>query len=430
MAQPRDFSVLAPLYDVTVYYLAPGSTGVNLPVSGALGKSGNNTYAQITPNTIPNGTSQLPSGVAGDALLVEVISPVVSNGGAILYPDVQWWPVADSTDLSSPTPAAKFFADGSYGGNLFPMRSQVIGRKDAITIGISLRKLLNDAKNGHPSSDMALKATGWKFNSTLQVKVQSSRGFGAGVSGDTVVTPLRIIVWGERITDNLLEPLAQYYRGAFSRTTLRRYLERASIPMTISGFQNGQVSVADIATLPGGYNQKGDSVFRDVRFASNNNATGSSSRYFLTNSQQAYGTDGNVDSQYSGDLGMPFAPVNGVAANAKSALILQKFGVVAGVTNLAYVGLDIGDAVIPDPNGWPVGPNVDRLVYGQAQPLRGNSEIYYPLPDLEVEIDVFGENASAFIAADGTAVAAGAASVAMAGVAVQLSGGVTAQASS
>jgi hypothetical protein len=426
MAVGRNFTELFPLYDVTIHDLAPNSTGVDTPVSGAVGASGQSTYLFVTPNTIPNGTSQLPTGVAAEVLLVEVIAPVVTNGGAVVYPDLQWSPKPDSTPLASPTPANRFIADGSYGGNMFPLKSNTVGFRDAIPIGVSLRKLLNDAKNGKPVADMALRATGWKYNSTFQLTLSSSRGWGAGVTGDTVQTPARIIVWGERYTDQMLAPLAPFWRGDFQRTTLRRYLERQNVPMTLSGRQGGVVSVADIASLSGGYAQKGDTVFRDVRFATPAQAVSGTSRYFLTNSQQAYGVQGNVSTRFSGDLGLPFAPVNGVASNARSALILQKFGVTPGAANLAYVGLDIGDAVVPDPNGWPAGQNVVRIPYGQVQPLRSSSELYYPLPDLEVEIIVFAENAAAFVQANGSgSIATGTVSVAWAGVAVQLGGGMT-----
>lgn len=428
MALGRDFPVLFPLYDITIYDLAAASTKVQTPVSGSLGASGDNTYIKVTDNTIPNGSSQLPSDMAAEVLAVECISPVVTNGGSTLYPDFQWAPYPDAVDLSSPTPANKFLADGSFGGNLFPLSTNIVDRRNVtpLVVGVSLRKLLNDAKNGRAIGDMALKATGWKYNSTFQSLVQSKRGWGTSVSGDTVVTPGRLIFWGERYTDQMLAPFAGMWNGSFTRTTLRRYLERIQVPETVAGVQNGTVSVADLPTLSGGYRQRGAVVFRDVRFAQNLAATATSANYYLTNSQQAYGSSGKVDTQYSSDLGLPFAPVNGNAANARSAILLQKAGVVPGVTNLAYFGLQVGGGIVPDPNGWPVGENVDRYAYGNVQPLRSESEIYYSLPDLENEIDIFAENAAWFVAANGTAIGVKDAAVATAGVAIELAGSVTA----
>ena len=424
MAQARDFPVLFPLYDITIYDLNAASTGVQSPVTGSQGASGDNTYIEVTANTIPGNTSALPSGLGAEVLFVECISPVVTNGGAVVYPDFQWSPQPDGVDLSSPTPANRCFIDGSYGGNMCPPRAQTVGRQRAGIIGVSLRSLLNDARNGKRVGSMATKATGWKYISTFQAKLYSKRGWGASVSGDTVQTPARLIFWGERYTDRMLAPLAASWNGAFSITSLRRYLEQDQVPMTLSGVQGGTVTVADLPTLSGGYQQRGDVIFRDMRFAVNDVATASSSAFPLTNSQQAGGKSGNVSTSYSSDLGFPFAPVNGQPANAKSAVILQKLGIIPGIANLAYFGLDFGGTLVPDPNGWPVGENVDLFAYGQVQDLRNQSELYYSIPDLENEIVVYGENAAVFVAGNGTAIASGDASVAEVGVAVQTSGAV------
>jgi hypothetical protein len=418
MAQGRDFSVLFPLYDVTIYDLPPASTGVVTPVSGAVGAAGQNSYLQVTPNTIPNGSGALPSGLAAEALIAEVVSPVVSNGGSLVYPDLQWWFYPDATDLRNPTPAAQLFFDGSYGANMMPPRAQTVGG-DQRVLGISLRRLLTEALNGHARSNMPFWATGVKYNSTLQLKLSSQRGFGAGVAGDTVITPGRIRIWGERYTDKMLAPLARFWNGAFSRVTLRRQLEAADIPVAIAGVHAGRVSVADIATLPGGYGQNGAQIHRHFTFAYN--AVAAAAQFFLTNSQPAGGAQGNVSVQYSGDLGNPFAPVNGVASNAKSAVIYREAGIVAGIANVAYFGAQVGGANVPDPNGWPVSQGVDRQAYGNVQPLRSDSGLFYALPELEGEIDVYAENAAWFVTpTPGQQIAANAAAVAVGGIAIQL----------
>lgn len=421
MANARDFAVLFPLYDVIIHDLAPNSTGAVTPVTGTVGASGQNTYMYVTPSTIPNGTGALPSGLAAEALMLEIVSPVITNGGAVVYPDLQCWFYPDSTDLRNPTPAGQLIFDGSYGANMMPPRENTVGRIQ-VPLGISLRRLLTEARNGHGRANMPLYATGIKYNSTLQLKVQSLRGWGAGVAGDTVQTPARIRIWGERYSNKMMDPLAAFWNGAFSRTGLRRQIEGAEIPPAIAGVQGGRVSVADIASLPGGYGQtNGAKVFRDFRFAYNLVATSTSAQFFLTNSQQAGGAQGNVDPQYSGDLGFPFAPVNGVAANAKSAVIVQQFGVTPGVANLAYAGFYIGGATVPDPNGFPVGFGVDRQGYGNVQPIRSDSALWYALPDLDGEIDIYGENAAVFVTANGNAaIAAKSVAVALGGVSIQL----------
>jgi len=419
MAQGRDFPVLFPLYDVTIDSLAPATTGQITPVSGSYQASGQNTYLFVTPNTIPNGSGALSSGLAADALLIEVTPPVVTNGGQAVYPDFQLWPYPDSTSLRSPTPAGSLLFDGSYGGNMLPPRERTVGREQ-VALGISLRRLLTEARNGHPRNNMALLATGIKYNSTFQLQVSSQRGWGPGVPGDTVVTPARVRVWGERYTERMLDLVASFWNGAFTHSGIRRQLEATEVPPSIAGVQTGRVSIADIATLPGGYHQSGAQIFRYFSFAYPAVQTSTSSPYFLTNSTNVGGTPGNVNQQYSGDLGFPFGPVNGVQSNAKSAVIVQQFGVTPGNPNIAYAGFQVGGASVPDPNGFPVGYSADRIAYGNVQPIRADSALWYALPDLEGEIAIFGENASVFITANGTAIQANSVAVAVGGVSIQL----------
>jgi hypothetical protein len=421
MANARDFPILFPLYDVTIQALSPNTTGAVTPVQGANGAAGQNTYMFVTPGTIPNGSGALPSGLAAEALLIEIIPPVVVNGGNIVYPDFQLWFYPDSTDLRNPTPAGQLILDGSYGANMMPPRENTVGRVQ-VPLGISLRRLLTEAANGHARSNMPLLATGVKYNSTLQLKVQSKRGWGPGVAGDAIQVPGRVRVWGERYSDKMLGLLAGHWNGQFSRSGLRRQIEASEVPPAISGVQAGVVSVATIASLPGGYNQSnGAKVFRDFRFAYPAIQTSTNAPFLLSNSSQVGAASGNVDPQYSGDLGFPFAPVNGVASNAKSAVIIQQFGVTPGNPNIAYAGFQIGGATVPDPNGFPVGYALDRQAYGNVQPIRNASEMWFALPDLDGEIDVFAENAVVFITANGTTpIAAGSVAVALGGVSIQL----------
>jgi len=419
MAQGRDFTVLFPLYDVTIWALPPNTTGAVTPVSGTSGSSGSATYITITPYTIPNGSGALPSGVVAEILVAEVTPPVVSNSGSLVYPDFQWNYYLDSTSIRNPIPGAQLFFDGSYGGNMMPPREKTVGRKQN-EMGISIRRLLTEAKNGHPRNNMALLATGLKYVQSAQTQVYSQRGWGPGVPGDTVVTPARIRFWGERYTQALLDLLAAFWNGAFSRTSLRRLVEVGQVPTTISGRNTGTVSVATWTSLPGGYNQKGAEIWPYWSFAYPAVATPTSTPFYLTQNTQVGGVPGNVANQYSGDLGYQFAPVQGSQAQLNTAIFFNRFGVTAGNPNIAFAGFTIGGANVPDPNGWPVGYETDRWTYGQAQPIRDSSGLWFAVPELEGEIDVYGENAAVFITGNGNAVAANSVAVAVGGVAVQL----------
>lgn len=413
----RNFPATTALYDVTIPALAPNSSGVQTPVSGAVGADGQATYAYVTPNVLPNNSSALPSGLVAEALYVEVTSPVVQRAdGSIVYPDFNWWFVPDFTDLQK-----QMNFDGSFGSNMMPPRESTVGRQQ-IRLGISMRRLLTEARNvklaqpanKDPKPNLPLMATGLKFVNALIAKLASTRGW--GIAGDTVITPARIRVWGERYTADLLDALGKFYTGTFTRQSLRRDLER--LP-AIKGTQGGQVTMAGWTSLPGGYDQKrGSAIHRYFNYASNLQATGAQSPYILSNNQGVGGAQGNVD--LMSDLGFPFAPVQGQAAQAKDVLILQQFGVVAGVANIAWAGIQVGGASVPDPNGFAVGTSADRLAYGQVGPIRSESGLYYALPDYEGELEIFGENAAVQITANGTPIAAGAARVALGGVRINL----------
>ncbi len=427
VANGKDFSVLFPLYDITIANLAPNTNGTETQISGTIGAADQDNFITITPNTIPGGTSQLPSGLAAEALIPEVISPIVSNGGALVYPDFAWWPAPDGTDLKK-----YLHMDGSYGGNMTPPWAQTKARpgEEPLTWGVALDRLLEEAIAGHPRKNMPLAATGLKYNTSFQTKLASSRGWGPGVAGDTVVRPGRIRIWGKRYTKGMLAKLAQGFRGRFKTTTLRRILEASgNDPITafIQGVQAGMVDLLDFPGLPGGWNQTvGQVVMRYLNFAYNAADTSNTDNYFLTNSQQAYGTPNQVTT-YSGDLGYAFAPTGGEQKNARTAVVFKEAGVVGGVDNLAYFGVQVGGAIVPDPDGWPVSQGVVRQAYGQVSP-QGTGEEYYRIPKLEGgELDIYGENAAWFVTPDGAAIAAGTAAVAVGGIYVDgLGTGVTA----
>ncbi|HEY3367786.1 MAG TPA: hypothetical protein VGK74_22235 [Symbiobacteriaceae bacterium] len=408
MATAKNFPATSPLYDVTVPALAPLSSGVTTPVTGAVGAPGQPTYCFVTPNVLQNNSGALVGGVVGEVLMVEVTSPVVQAAdGSIVYPDLGWWFVPDGTDLQKYQNL-----DGSYGSNMMPSREVCVGREQ-LKFGISLRRLLTEARNGHPRSNMALLATGIKFVSNLALKLASARGW--GIAGDVVKSPARIRVWGERYSQDTLAALAGFYDGSFSRQSLRRELD--GLP-PITGWQGGAATMDMWTGLPGGYNQRGTIVHRYFNFASNLAQTAAQTPYILSNVQNIGGAQGNV--ALNNDLGYGFGPTQGTAAQAKDALVIQQFGVVPGIANIAWAGFQVGGSNVPEPNGFPVGAGADRWAYGQVSPLRQGSELYFPLPDYEGELEIYQENAAVQVTAGGTAIAANAAVVAIGGVRITL----------
>jgi hypothetical protein len=285
-----------------------------------------------------------------------------------------------------------------------------------------MRRLLTEARNArlsqpgnmNPKPNMALQATGLKFVSNLIVKLASTRGW--GIAGDTVITPARIRVWGERYTKDMLDALGSFYNGTFTRQSLRRDIE--GLP-AIRGSQGGVVTMEGWTGLPGGYAQKrGAEIHRYFNFASNLRETGAQSPYLLSNLQGVGGADGNVNQMQ--DLGFPFAPVQGNADKAKDLLVVQQLGVVAGIENIAWAGFQVGGSAVPDANGFAVGKAANRMAYGQVGPIRQGSGLFYALPDYEGELEIYGENAAVNVTANGTPIAAGAARVAVGGVRVTL----------
>ena len=412
----NQFSALVPLYDLTIQALPAGGGTQLMPVTGSVGASGSALYGYVTANTLPGATSQLPNGVVAEGLIAQVQSPIIRNNttGVLSYPDLGWWPVVDdSNDLQK-----YLYFDGSYGTNMMPPGAQLVGGKGYIVpLGISLRRLLNEAKAGRGRNNMALLATGIKYVSNFALKALSQAGFPG--TGYTVVQPARIRIWGERYTSAILGPLAGFYNGQFDRTDMRRQL--AGLPDVV-GVQAGQVAAdASFATLPGGYDQKsGAQVNRYFNFSSNAKATTPNTAYNLTNSQAAGGGQGQV--ALTNDLGFPFGSTNGSAANVKDALIVQQFGVAGGVANIAYAGFQIGGSLIPEGQGWPVDSLVDDLAYGNTAPQRTGTGLWYPLPALEGDLVIAGENAAVFIQDNGASggIPQNAATVAVGGVRVKM----------
>ena len=406
MADANDFLALKVVGDWTATNVQNNTQGLIMPTSGTTGTSSDDNYYGVTSGVFTNGSTALASGLVGEVTYAEIYSPVVNTTSGIVYPDVQIWMYPDQNDQ-----AQYAYIDGSYGGNMMPPRANIVAGASPLSFGVPTWKVLADARKAlamgkNPDSLMATKMTGIKFVQGMQIKVSSTRGWGPAVAGDTVVNPLRVRTWGYTYNQAQINALSNYngtptFNGSFRYYGLRRVIEGLA---PISGVQTGTVSIPTWASLPGGYAQTGGAtVMRYAQFSQNLIATGTSNAFPLTNNTQIGGTSGNVATGQ--DMGYGLAPVNGNATQQNVAYIIQGFGVVPGIVNIANAGFNVSGNAVPGPNGYVIGQNVLPIPFGNVQPLRTESGDYFAIPALPEQIELAGENAYAFVTPNGVAIA-------------------------
>lgn len=429
MAESNDFLQPKLLGDWTITNLQNASQGTLMPTSGTTGTSTSNNFYGVTANQFQNGSVSLPSGLVGEVIYAEVYSPVVDTASGAAYPDAQWWMFPDAALDLQPYQ----YLDASFGGNMTPPLANLVrpttisGESKIFTFGVPMWKLLQDVRkalmSGNPAAiaraqrNMATKGTGIKFVAGMQMKASSTRGWGPAVSGDFVVNPLRVRLWGYTYSQAQVNALSNYngtptYQGGYSYFGMRRGLQGLG---PIAGNQAGFVSIPTWTGLPGGYAQTGGAVVhRYAQFSQNLIATGTSNAFPLTNNTQIGGTSGNV-AQYQ-DMGFGLAPVNGNATQQNVGYVIQGFGVVPGIANLQYAGINVSGLAVPGPNGYDVSQNVLSIAFGNVQPLRPETNLYFPIPLLADQIELAGENAYAFVTPNGTDIGAKDAEVAAYGL--------------
>lgn len=393
----REYASLKVLLDVTVDTLAPGAT-VESPTTGT--RTVGTSTIKITDNTIEATT--LSSQERADALLVGVIPPVAADGSG---PDVEFYFKADDTSLEQ-----YMLFDGSLDGNMAPMPYATTGgpvdREGRFVgwfvLGKSTRAILRNAIQGKPTKDIPLQITGIKYTDKLTVVVRSNTGWDS-----TRLVPMRIIVLGEKLTRDVIDRIG----GGFNRSVNKQVMQReidGKRPLIFD--HQGIPTFENWNTLPGGTKQSGMRVFRFLRFATNNVATGPQAPFPLTKKPSLQGADSNVvDSSH--DLGFE-------TDRNEQALIVQGFGC-RPHENQGYLGWLIDNEVLPDPKGWPINPRVNLFNFGSVQPLRPESGLYHLIPRYQGELLIYGERAVPFIAAKGTAIPANGSKVVVDGVIVE-----------
>lgn len=409
MASKDHYILERVLLDVTVTQLVAGTTIQSLP---AATRTVGNSTIQPTTNSITS--SGLQATQVADALHVYAIPPRAADG---TFPDAEFWFHADGADLRNyqifnvqadhlMCPAPFQVARGSV---------DALGKPTVFKLGESTRKVLWDAVNGKPTPNMPLKITGIKYLNELTVSVRSIAGW-----ANTAPVPLRIIVTGELLDDDQLAALASGYDGRVYLQHMQRVVDGKD-PLSFIHDIGGPVGRATWAALPGGPKQLGKQIHRFARWGANAAATGASAAFPMTNYSDLRGgatnvgpAGNNADSDH--DLGFN-------TPRTKDAFWLRGFGVrvdptAATAANWAYAGWQVDGDVIPSGNGeqgFVSRLHVNPFQFGSVQPQRPESNLYTLIPRYPGELLVHGEGAVPVIAANGTALGAGAAVVAIDG---------------
>lgn len=333
--------------------------------------------------------------------MVICIPPVAGDGSG---PDFEFFFKADDQSLEQ----YQLF-DGSLDGNMAPHPNAIAGgpvdregRYLGFYLGKSARAVLADAVQGKGTPNMPLVVTGIKFAESLTVVVRSQTGW-----DNTRLTPARIIVLGELLTEEKISQIAAGYNGYVNKQFIQRQIE-GKPPLTFTHLAT--VSFDGWTSLPGGPKQKGHRVHKFVRFAKNAVATGAQDPFPLTKMPELKGADANVaDSEH--DLGFN-------TQKTGNALWVQGFGCRPGASQ-AYFGWQIDGSLLPQPNGFPLSRGVNAYNFGSVQPQRPESNLYNVIPRYQGELLIYGEGAVPFVKANGTAIAANDAKVAVEGVLVE-----------
>lgn len=389
-----------PLVDVTVTRVAPGATHRTATTGSISEPSGDSEITLL--GSVRAQSSTALSGLFGDLTRLRMRPPIVQDsGGNIVYPDCYVWPIVDGVALDH-----VMRIDASAPRNMLPNPMQTVGQIEVL-IGIPFREAVRAGMENLP-----LKATGLKAAISYRFGVYSERGW--GITGDTVLRPLRIIGLGDLLTaDEVADVARRGYNGSFSNQAPGQPEFRG-----VHRLKGGPLSEKTWASLPGGTNQAETKIWRFFRQAINRQASPASNRMYLTRNTELGGAETFVDD--GEDLGFDFTR----GAFADDYLRITHAGVIRG-TNQAFWGVRINDQIVPagvggTSEGLPVSDDHNPWQYGAVQPQRADSGLYYALPKTPFDIAVFQNKVVFFVAPNGTAIPADEASIAVAGIYVQV----------
>lgn len=391
---------------VAVTALSPGATHRTAITGQLQDPRGTSEILQI--GSVRVQTTAAMSGLYADVWGIEILSPIVEVPGTPptrVYPDVAVVPVVDGVALGH-----VMRIDASAPRNMLPAREDTYDRTQVL-IGVPIRKAIRSAMDSIP-----LKATGLKVTQHLRFDIYSAQGWPG--TGNTLVRPLVILVYGDLFTADEVSSLARLgYNGQFA----------SHVPgfpdfRGVHTLKGGPLSPKNWDSLPGGVNQGETKIWRFFRYAYNRVATGASNRFILSRDTSLGGSETYVDTDE--DLGFDFTR----GAQADDYLRITHIGVVEGA-NQAFWGVRINDAILPTgvggtSEGLPVfrawNRSFNRWRYGAEDRSSPDTSKYYSLPKAPFDLAIYRNKVAFFITPNGTAIAANDASIAVAGVYVQV----------
>lgn len=342
------------LMDTTISALPPNTSNFPTPQSGSTTAPAG-TNITVTTNSISN--SNVPSGYAWDAFILEVTSPIAADG---TFPDFTFTVINGSTNLQQ-----LLQIDGSMPANMTPRGKLVRGQR-RILLGKPTRETLLSG-----SQDVT-GITGLKVTSTAGLTLQVSST--AGWSNPLVNA--RVVVRGESLTTDEISQL----QAAFPLQ---------GVPFTLGGGPNGTYSGtynsagagADPLTwwgsLPGGVpGGKNAQINRKIVEAYNAVAVAAGTRFPFTQQNVFGGVPANIASS-NNDLGDDFR----TGGQAFEWLAIGFNLYTAGAAG--YLGLLVDNTVVPQEtvNGLFITQGANPLAYGA---IGSTGEFYGLTPTKEL----------------------------------------------
>ena len=379
------------LADVQVTAVAAGATIQTISTTtNTVGSS----VTQMTANSV-NSTQPTPRTV-WDGLYLVIFPGVLAAGQS--EPDLWMYVQVDNVSFQD-----NFYIDMSISGNMFPRRDNTVGR-DSLILGNSMLKIASTTGK-FPDKNTPLAFTGWKITKDISFFFFSQGGFASTVFAQPPTVQLYGDVYDIDSLSTVQRMLGQW-NGSINLQSARRSIKGLA-PYTNFHTIPGVLNLDTFATLPGGAKQGSVRVFRYFKTSQPLVATTGQAVYPLTTINQVGGKVGNVGTH--SDLGYDFT------AN-RSAIKITEFGRIPG-SGAGYTGLTFGGSdqyPYETAFGLVCTPANPRIPYGQVQPIRPESNLYYRLSrwgdwspgEVGPEI-IAAETGSFFISAqNGTTIAA------------------------
>jgi hypothetical protein len=402
------------LYDVTIPSMTAGQTLI-LDETMSAAVNGTPTSFRTNLPSVPL-TSDISGLYAGEIDSIEIIPPI-GTSGAPPYAGLDVYLVVDGQNYQH---YVDIPADAVALG--YPLHARTWGGSHlARLLGEPFWRLALKQLGGHAVNSMPLRNSTIKYAQNFGLIVTSQNGFTAAAGYG-----LRIIIKGWVYTDQDLAYLtAGWNPSVHYQSEARDITGQDPLAFTFQ-IGAGEVSRDTWQQMPGGVQQGSIKVSPYSHYAVNATASTATARFVLSNSSTTYGQAGNVQNQFQ-DLG-----INGPAGH--TALLVRAWGVttITRPANLGRIGWIINGTEVPEQPqasqaGLVVSDAANDYFFGDTGQYLGDngtgtgfSGLYrpYPHPDGEPLL-LYKDIAAPFIAANGTAIPAGAVAFAEHGVIVE-----------